>query len=43
MKFSDIYLMSNFPKRLDTNLPVSLKTVKLVRLNSKMDKKCYVK
>ena len=42
-KLSEIYLMPNFPKWSDTKFPASLKTVKLTRLNSEMDKKCYEK
>ena len=35
--------MPNFPKWSDTKFRVFLKTVKLTRLSSKMDKKCYEK
>ena len=38
--FLEIYLM---PKWSDIKFRVSLKTVKLTRLNSEMDKKCYEK
>ena len=41
--FLEIYLMPNFPKWPDVNFRVSLKTVKLTRLNSEMVKKCYEK
>ena len=40
-KFVEIYLMTNFPKWSDTKFRVSLKTVKLTKLSSEMDKKCY--
>ena len=42
-KFLEIYSMPNFPKLSDTKFRVSLKTVKLTRLSSEMDKKCYEK
>ena len=35
--------MADFPKWSDTKFRVSLKTVKLARLSSEMDKKCYGK
>ena len=35
--------MPSFPKWSDIKFPVSLKTVKLTRLNSEMDKKYYEK
>ena len=35
--------MPNFPKWSDTKFRVSLKTVKLTRLSSEMDKKSYEK
>ena len=41
-KFLEIHLMHNFPKWSDTKFRVSLNTVKLTRLSSEMDKKCYV-
>ena len=41
--FLKIYLMPSFPKWSDIKFWVSLKTVKLTRLNSEMDKKCYEK
>ena len=42
-KLLEIYLMPNFPEWSDTKFRVSLKTVKLTRLSSEMDKKCYEK
>ena len=42
-KFLEIYLMPNFSKWSDTKFRASLKTVKLTRLSSEMDKKCYEK
>ena len=42
-KFLEIYLMHNFSKWSDTKFQASLKTVKLTRLSSEMDKKCYEK
>ena len=39
--FLEIYLMPSFPKWSDIKFRVSLKTVKLTRLNSGMDEKCY--
>ena len=42
-KFLDLYLMPNFAKWSDTNFQVSLKTVKLTKLSSEMDEKCYEK
>ena len=35
--------MPNFPEWSDTQFRVSLKTVKLTRLSTEMDKKCYEK
>ena len=40
-KVLEIYLMPNFSKWSDTKFRASLKTVKLTRLSSEMDKKCY--
>ena len=42
-KFLEIYLIPNFPKWSDTKFRISLQTVKLTRLSSDMDKKCYEK
>ena len=42
-RFLEIYLMPNFPKWSDTKFRVSLKTVKLTRLSSEMNKKWYEK
>ena len=42
-KFLDAYLMPNFPKWSGTNFQASLKTVKLTRLSSEMDERCYEK
>ena len=39
----EIHLMPSFPKWSDIKFRVSLKTVKLTRLNSEMDKTCYEK
>ena len=41
--FLEIYLMPSFPKLSDIKFRVPLKTVKVTRLNSEMDKKYYGK
>ena len=42
-KVLEIYLMPNFPKWSDTKFRDSLKTVKLIKLDSEMHKKFYEK
>ena len=42
-KFFETYLIPNFPKWSGTKFRVPLKTVKLTRPSSEMDKKCYEK
>ena len=42
-KFLEIYSRPNFPRLSATKFRVPWKTVKLTRLSSEMDKKCFEK